>query len=40
MYLHKIDNIGSDGSLCTPCYNARTIALKEYTKKNWVAIHL
>lgn len=33
MYLHKIDNIASDESLCTPCYNARTIALKEYTKK-------
>lgn len=32
-WLHKIDNIQENESLCTPCYNARTIAMKEYAKK-------
>jgi tRNA(Ile)-lysidine synthase TilS/MesJ len=31
-YLHKIDNIGKDETLCTPCYNARTVAMKEFAK--------
>ena len=31
-YLHKFDTLGSNESHCTPCYNARTIALIEFTK--------
>lgn len=30
--LHRLDNIGENETLCTPCYNARTIAMVEYTK--------
>lgn len=30
-HLNKLDNLGENESHCTPCYNARTIALTEYT---------
>lgn len=31
-YLYKFDNLKPNESHCTPCYNARTTALIEYTK--------
>jgi len=31
-YLHRVDNLGVNESMCTPCYNARTTALIAYTR--------
>lgn len=30
--LHKVDNLGPNESMCTPCYNARTTALIAYAR--------
>ncbi|MCX6760437.1 MAG: hypothetical protein NTW46_03805, partial [Candidatus Nealsonbacteria bacterium] len=30
--LHRVDNLGPNKSMCTPCYNARTTALIAYTR--------
>jgi tRNA(Ile)-lysidine synthase TilS/MesJ len=32
-YLNKFDNLNENESHCTPCYNARTIALTDYSLK-------
>jgi len=31
--LNRVDNLGFNESMCTPCYNARTLALIAYTRK-------
>ncbi len=31
-YLHRVDNLGVNESMCTPCYNARTTALIAYAR--------
>lgn len=33
IYLHRIDNLGRNESMCTPCYNARTTALIAYAQR-------